>query len=253
MGGHTAETAERWNVTREEQDQLTVESHQKAAAAWDRGFYDDLVTPYGGLERDQNLRPDSSMEKLGKLKPVFGGPTGTMTAANSTPLSDGASVTLLASEEWAKEHGKEILAYFIDGETSAVDYVSGEEGLLLAPVYAVPRLLARHNLKLQDLDVYEIHEAFAAQTLATLKAWEDADFCKKYLGLDKPLGAIDRKKLNVNGGSLAAGHPFAATGGRLVAGLAKTLHERGGGTGLISVCAAGGLGVVALVSTDPTI
>lgn len=253
MGGHTAETAERWNVTREEQDQLTVESHQKAAAAWERGFYDDLVTPYAGLERDQNLRPDSSLEKLGKLKPVFGGPTGTMTAANSTPLSDGASVALLASEKWAKEHGKEILAYFIDGETSAVDYVSGEEGLLLAPVYAVPRLLARHNLKLQDLDLYEIHEAFAAQTLATLKAWEDEDFCKKYLGLDKALGSIDRSKLNVNGGSLAAGHPFAATGGRLVAGLAKELKARGGGTGLISVCAAGGLGVVALVSTDPTI
>ncbi|MBJ7471950.1 MAG: acetyl-CoA C-acetyltransferase [Solirubrobacteraceae bacterium] len=253
MGGHTAETAERWGISREAQDELTVQSHQKAGAAWDRGFYDDLVTPYKGLERDQNLRPDSSMEKLAKLKPVFGGPTGTMTAANSTPLSDGASVTLLASEEWAKEHGKEVLAYLIDGETAAVNYVTGEEGLLLAPVYAVPRLLARHNLSLQDLDLYEIHEAFAAQALATMAAWEDADFCKQYLGLDKPLGSIDRAKLNVNGGSLAAGHPFAATGGRLVAGLAKELKARGGGTGLISVCAAGGLGIVALVSTDPKI
>jgi acetyl-CoA C-acetyltransferase len=251
MGGHTAETAERWSITREAQDELTVQSHQKAGAAWDRGFYDDLVTPYKGLERDQNLRPDSSMEKLAKLKPVFGGPTGTMTAANSTPLSDGASLSLLSSEEWAKEHKLEVLAYLIDGETAAVNYVTGEEGLLLAPVYAVPRLLARHGLKLQDLDLYEIHEAFAAQTLATLKAWEDADFCKQYLGLDEPLGSIDRAKLNVNGGSLAAGHPFAATGGRLVAGLAKELHARGGGKGLISVCAAGGLGVVALLDTNP--
>jgi acetyl-CoA C-acetyltransferase len=251
MGGHTAETAERWGITREAQDQLTFESHTKMKAALDRGFYDDLMTPFKGLTQDQNFRADTSLEKLAKLKPVFGGPNGTMTAANSTPLSDGASVALLSSEEWAKEHGKEILAYLVDGETAAVDYVSGEEGLLLAPVYAVPRILARNGLKLQDLDLYEIHEAFAAQTLATLKAWEDADFCKTHLGLDAPLGSIDRDKLNVNGGSLAAGHPFAATGGRLVAGLAKELKARGGGTGLISVCAAGGLGVVALLSTDP--
>ncbi len=174
-----------------------------------------------------------------------------MTAANSTPLSDGASVVLFGTDEWAKEHGIEVLAYFIDGETSAVDYVTGNEGLLLAPIYAVPRLLERNGLKLQDLDLYEIHEAFAAQTLATLKAWEDADFCKKNLGLKGALGSIDRSKLNVNGGSLAAGHPFAATGGRLIAGLAKELHARGGGTGLLSVCAAGGLGVTALISTDP--
>ncbi|MFT4036272.1 MAG: acetyl-CoA C-acyltransferase, partial [Patulibacter sp.] len=253
MGGHTAETAATWGITREAQDQLTLESHEKLAAAYDRGFFDDLITPYKGLERDANLRPGGSLEKLGKLKPVFGGPEGTMTAANSTPLSDGASVVLFGSEAWAKERDLTVLAYFIDGETAAVDYVGGKEGLLLAPIYAVPRLLARNDLTLQDLDLYEIHEAFAAQTLATLKAWEDADFCKKNLGLAKPLGAIDRSKLNVNGGSLAAGHPFAATGGRLIAGLAKELHARGGGTGLISVCAAGGLGVTALVSTDPTL
>ena len=251
MGGHTAETAERWGITREAQDELTVASHQKMAAAYDRGFYDDLMTPFNGLERDQNLRPDSSLEKLAKLKPVFGGPSGTMTAANSTPLSDGASLVLLGTDEWAKEHGLEVLAYFIDGETAAVNYVKGEEGLLLAPLYAVPRMLARNGLTFDDIDLFEIHEAFAAQTLATLKAWEDPEFSKTRLGLDKPLGAIPREKLNVNGGSLAAGHPFAATGGRLVAGLAKELHARGGGRGLISVCAAGGLGVVALLDTNP--
>lgn len=251
MGGHTAETAERWKITREAQDELTVRSHQRLAAAYDRGFFDDLMTPFLGLERDQNLRPDSSIEKLAKLKPVFGGPNGTMTAANSTPLSDGASVVLMSSQEWAKEHGLTPLAYFIDGETAAVDYVSGDEGLLLAPVYAVPRLLARNGLTFDDIDIFEIHEAFAAQTLATLKAWEDADFCKERLGLDKPLGPIPTDKLNPNGGSLGAGHPFAATGGRLVAGLAKALNERGGGKGLISICAAGGLGVVALLDTNP--
>ncbi len=251
MGGHTAETAERWGITREAQDELTVASHQKMAAAYDRGFYDDLMTPFGGLERDQNLRPDSNMEKLAKLKPVFGGAGGTMTAANSTPLSDGASLVLMGSDEWAKEHGLEVLAYFIDGETAAVNYVKGEEGLLLAPLYAVPRLLARNNLTFADIDLFEIHEAFAAQTLATLKAWEDPEFSKERLGLSKPLGPIPREKLNVNGGSLAAGHPFAATGGRLIAGLAKELHARGGGRGLISVCAAGGLGVVALLDTNP--
>ncbi|MEN0013031.1 MAG: acetyl-CoA C-acetyltransferase [Solirubrobacteraceae bacterium] len=251
MGGHTAETAERWGITREAQDELTVASHQKMAAAYDRGFYDDLITPFGGLERDQNLRPDSSLEKLAKLKPVFGGPNGTMTAANSTPLSDGASLVLMGSDEWAKEHGLQVLAYFIDGETAAVNYVKGEEGLLLAPLYAVPRLLARNGITFDDIDLFEIHEAFAAQTLATLKAWEDPEFCKTRLGLDKPLGPIPTEKFNVNGGSLAAGHPFAATGGRLVAGLAKELHARGGGRGLISVCAAGGLGVVALLDTNP--
>jgi acetyl-CoA C-acetyltransferase len=251
MGGHTAETAERWGITREAQDELTVASHQKMAAAYDRGFYDDLMTPFGGLERDQNLRPDSNLEKLAKLKPVFGGEGGTMTAANSTPLSDGASVVLLGSDEWAKEHGLEVLAYFIDGETAAVNYVKGEEGLLLAPLYAVPRLLARNGLTFDDIDLFEIHEAFAAQTLATLKAWEDPEFCKDRLGLDKPLGAVPREKLNVNGGSLAAGHPFAATGGRIVPALAKELKARGGGRGIISVCAAGGLGVVALVDTNP--
>jgi acetyl-CoA C-acetyltransferase len=251
MGGHTAETAERWGITREAQDELTVASHQKMAAAYDRGFYDDLITPFGGLERDQNLRPDSSLEKLAKLKPVFGGPNGTMTAANSTPLSDGASLVLLGTDEYAKQKGLTPLAYFIDGETAAVNYVKGEEGLLLAPLYAVPRLLARNGLTFADIDLFEIHEAFAAQTLATLKAWEDPTFSKERLGLDTPLGPIPREKLNVNGGSLAAGHPFAATGGRLVAGLAKELHARGGGRGLISVCAAGGLGVVALLDTNP--
>src|SRR5439155_1337667 len=204
-----------------------------------------LVQPYLGLERDQNLRPDSTAEKLAKLKPVFGGEDGTMTAGNSTPLSDGAAVVLLASEEWARERDLPILAYWTTGETAAVSYVDGEEGLLMAPAYAMPRMLAREGLALQDFDLYEIHEAFAAQVLSTLKAWEDPVFCRERLGLDEPLGSIDRKKLNVNGGSLAAGHPFAATGGRIVAALAKALHERGEGRGAISVCAAGGQGVVA--------
>ncbi len=247
MGEHQARTAAQWGITREAQDELAMRSHHNLAAAYERGFQDDLVTPYLGLERDQNLRPDSSLEKLAKLKPVFGGPEGTMTAGNSTPLSDGAAVALLASEEWAAARRLTPLATFVDGETAAVDYVSGREGLLMAPAYAVPRMLARNGLSLQDFDLYEIHEAFASQVLSTLAAWEDPVFCTQRLGLKRPLGAIDRSKLNVNGSSLAAGHPFAATGGRIVAAAAKALHERGGGRCLISVCAAGGQGVVAIL------
>jgi acetyl-CoA C-acetyltransferase len=247
MGEHTAIMAREWGVTREEQDELAAASHQNLAAAYDRGFYDDLMTPYLGLERDQNLRPDSTVEELAKLKPVFGGEDGTMTAGNSTPLSDGASTVLLGSEEWAEAHGLEALARFVDAETAAVDYVDKKEGLLMAPAYAVPRMLERNQLALQDFDLYEIHEAFAAQVLCTLKAWNDPVFCRQRLGLSEPLGEIDRSKLNVNGGSLAAAHPFAATGGRIVSGLAKALNERGGGRGLISICAAGGQGVVAIL------
>jgi acetyl-CoA C-acetyltransferase len=247
MGEHQARTAAEWGISREAQDELAMRSHHNLAAAYERGFQDDLVTPYLGLERDQNLRPDSSPEKLAKLKPVFGGPEGTMTAGNSTPLSDGAAVALLASEEWARERSLTPLAAFVDAETAAVDYVNGREGLLMAPAYAVPRMLERNGLALQDFDLYEIHEAFASQVLSTLAAWQDPVFCTQRLGLTRPLGAIDAGKLNVNGSSLAAGHPFAATGGRIVAGLAKALHERGGGRGLISVCAAGGQGVVAIL------
>ena len=247
MGEHTAIMAREWGVTREEQDELAAASHRNLAGAYDRGFEDDLVTPYLGNERDQNLRPDSTPEKLAKLKPVFGGEDGTMTAGNSTPLSDGSAAVLLASEEWAEAHALEPQAFFVDAETAAVDHVTKREGLLMAPAYAVPRLLARNGLALQDFDCYEIHEAFAAQVLCTLRAWEDPVFCKQRLGLDEPLGLIDRAKLNVNGGSLAAGHPFAATGGRIVANLAKMLAERGSGRGLISICAAGGQGVVAIL------
>jgi len=247
MGEHCAIMATDWGIGRTEQDELAVASHEKLAAAYDRGFLDDLITPYLGLERDQNLRPDSSAEKLAKLKPVFGGPEGTMTAANSTPLSDGASAVLLASEEWAKERDLPILAYFAEAQTAAVDHVHKREGLLMAPAYAMPAMLDRAGLTLQDFDYYEIHEAFAAQVLCTLKAWEDDAFCAEKLGRGEPLGAIDREKLNVNGGSLAAAHPFAATGGRIVAGLAKQLHEDGVGRGAISVCAAGGQGVVAIL------
>jgi acetyl-CoA C-acetyltransferase len=247
MGEHTAIMAREWGITREEQDELAVSSHRHLAAAYDDGFLEDLVVPYLGQERDQNLRPDSSTEKLAKLRPVFGGPEGTMTAGNSTPLSDGASAVLLASEEWAAEHGIPVQAYFSTAQTAAVDHVHKREGLLMAPAYAVARMLDRAGLSLQDFDLYEIHEAFAAQVLCTLKAWEDPVFCRERLGREAPLGAIDRAKLNVRGGSLGAGHPFGATGGRIVANLAKLLHERGEGRGLISICAAGGLGVTAIM------
>ena len=248
MGEHAALTALEWEITREAQDELAAASHQHLAAAYERGFLDDQVTPFRGLERDNNLRPDSTAEKLATLKPVFGkGEAATMTAGNSTPLTDGASVVLLSSEGWASEHGFEPLAFLADAETAAVDYVHGNEGLLMAPAYAVPRMLERNGLTLQDFDFYEIHEAFASQVLATLKAWEDPIFCKERLGLDAPLGAIDRDKLNVNGSSLAAGHPFAATGGRIVNTAAKLLADKGSGRALISICAAGGQGVVAIL------
>jgi acetyl-CoA C-acetyltransferase len=248
MGEHAALTALEWGVTREAQDELAYRSHMNLAASYDRGFHDDLITPYLGLDKDQNLRPDTTIEKLAKLKTVYGkGETATMTAGNSTPLTDGASAVLLSTDEWAAEHGLRPLAYLTHAQTAAVDYVKGAEGLLMAPAYAVPKMLARAGLTLQDFDYYEIHEAFASQVLATLKAWEDPIFCKERLGLDAPLGEIDRAKLNVNGSSLAAGHPFAATGGRIVAALAKQLDENGGGRGLISICAAGGQGVVAIL------
>jgi len=248
MGEHAALTALEWQITREAQDELAVASHHHLAASYDEGWQDDLVTPFHGVERDNNMRPDSSIEKLSTLKPVFGkGEAATMTAGNSTPLSDGASAVLLASEDWAKEHGHEPLAYFVDGETAAVDFVHGGEGLLMAPAYAVPRMLARNGLTLQDFDFYEIHEAFASQVLSTLAAWEDPVFCKERLGLDAPLGSIDRNKLNVKGSSLAAAHPFAATGGRIVANAAKLLANKGSGRALISICAAGGQGVVAIL------
>lgn len=249
MGDHMAITAKKWGITREAQDALAAASHKNLAAAYDRGFFDDLMTSFRGVSRDTNLRPDSSVEKLAKLKPVFGkGDNATMTAGNSTPLTDGASVVLMGSEDWAAEHGLTPLAYFVDGEAAAVDYVHGAEGLLMAPAYAIPRMLQRNGLTLQDFDFYEIHEAFASTVLSTLKAWEDETFCRERLGLDAPLGSIDRSKLNVNGSSLAAGHPFAATGGRILASLSKMLHEKGTGSrGLISICAAGGQGVVAIV------
>jgi len=253
MGEHQAITTYEWGITREAQDELAAASHRHLAAAYDRGFFDDLITPFLGLARDQNLRPDSTVEKLAKLSPAFGkqlGEHATMTAGNSTPLTDGASAVLLASDEWAAEHKLPVLAHFVDAEVGAVDYVHGdrkEDGLLMAPVYALPRLLARNKLTFDDFDFIEIHEAFAGTVLATLKAWEDEEFCRRRLGLDGALGSIDRAKLNVNGSSLAAGHPFAATGGRIVASLAKMLHANGGGRGLISICAAGGQGVVAIL------
>ncbi|RAV18192.1 acetyl-CoA C-acetyltransferase [Mycolicibacterium sp. GF69] len=254
MGEHAAVTAKEMGIKRTDQDELAAASHRNMTAAYDRGFFDDLVTPFLGVYRDNNLRADSSAEKLAKLKPVFGVRNGdaTMTAGNSTPLTDGASVSLLATDEWASAHDIEPLAYLVDAETAAVDYVNGKDGLLMAPTYAVPRLLARNGLNLQDFDFYEIHEAFASVVLAHLQAFESEEYCKERLGLDKALGAIDRSKLNVNGSSLASGHPFAATGGRIVAQLAKQLADKKKETGqpvrgLISICAAGGQGVAAIL------
>jgi acetyl-CoA C-acetyltransferase len=255
MGEHQALTTAQWKITREAQDELAFNSHRNLAAAYERGFFDDLITPYRGLNRDSNLRPDTTLEKLSTLKPVFGrnlGAEATMTAGNSTPLTDGASTVLLASTEWADTHGLPKLATVLDGEAAAVDFVHGKDGLLMAPVFAVPRLLARHGLTFEDIDFFEIHEAFAGTVLSTLAAWEDEEFGRTRLGLDGALGKVDRAKLNVNGSSLAAGHPFAATGGRIVASLAKMLPEKGTvngrpARGLISVCAAGGQGVVAIL------
>ncbi|USE84590.1 acetyl-CoA C-acetyltransferase [Acinetobacter tibetensis] len=251
MGDHQAITALEWGISREAQDELAASSHQKMAKAYEEGFFDDLITPFLGLERDNNLRADSTVEKLAKLKPAFGkGDARTMTAGNSTPLTDGSSCVLLASEEWAKANGHEVLAYLTFTETAAVDFIGKngpKEGLLMAPAYAVPRMLERAGITLQDFDYYEIHEAFASQVLSTLKAWEDPQFCKDRLGLAAPLGSIDRSKLNVKGSSLAAGHPFAATGGRILATAAKLLNQKGSGRVLISICAAGGQGVTAIV------
>jgi len=248
MGEHCEDMAKEWNISRDSQDELAVASHHKLAAAYERGFFDQLVAPFRGVTRDNVLRADTSLEKLATLKPAFDKTSGrgTLTAANSTPLTDGAAAVLLASEEWASAHGHEPLAYLRDAQVAAVDFVHGE-GLLMAPTVAVPQMLARHGLSLQDFDFYEIHEAFAAQVLCTLRAWESEEYCKSRLGLDAPLGRIDPARINPNGSSLATGHPFAATGARIVATTAKELQQRGGGRALISICTAGGMGVVAIV------
>ncbi len=248
MGQHCEKMAKEWHITRQAQDQLALESHRKLAAAYDAGFFDDLIVPFRGIRRDGFLRPDATLEKLAMLKPVFDRSSGqgTLTAGNSTGLSDGAAAVLLASDSWAAARGLTVQAWLRDAEVAAVDFVRGE-GLLMAPTVAVPRMLARHGLTLQDFDYYEIHEAFAAQVLCTLRAWESADYCKQRLGLDAPLGRIDPARLNVHGSSLATGHPFAATGARVIATLAKLLEQKGTGRGLISICAAGGMGVTAIL------
>jgi acetyl-CoA C-acetyltransferase len=247
MGQGTELMARRWGIRREAQDEFALESHRRAAAAYDAGFFDDLVFEFSGLRRDDNLRRDTSLEKLARLKPAFPmDGSATLTAGNSTPMTDGAAAVLLASDEWARARGLPIQAYLAYGKAGAVDFIN-DEGLLMAPVYAVPRMLADAGITLQDFDFYEIHEAFAAQVLCTLAAWESAEFCRDRLGLERPLGAIDRARLNVNGSSLALGHPFAATGARIIATLAKQIERRGGGRGLISICTAGGMGVTAIV------
>ena len=247
MGEHTELMVKEWQISRAEQDQLAFESHQKASKAYEEGFHDDLLVGFKTLTRDTITRKETSLEKLATLRPAFDhSGMGTLTAGNSTPLTDGASAVLLSSEEWAKERGLEISAYFKDCEVAAVDFVKGA-GLLMAPTVAVSRLLARNNLTLQDFDFYEIHEAFAGQVLCTLKAWESEAYCKNVLGRKEPMGSIDRTKMNVKGGSLALGHPFAATGGRIVASAAKILKEKGSGRILISICTAGGMGVAAII------
>ena len=250
MGEHTELMAKEWKIGRAEQDQLAFESHTKAAGAWRSGFFSDLVAPFNGLDVDNNVRADASLEKMAKLRTAYDkSPAGTLTAANSTPLTDGAACVLLASEDWAKQRGLPVQAFLTHSATAAVDYVglAGKpEGLLMAPTYAVPQMLDRAGLKLQDFDLYEIHEAFAAQVLCTLKAWESAEYCKEKLGR-APLGSIDRKKMNPKGSSVALGHPFAATGARILAMLAKQLADRGSGRGLISICTAGGMGVTAIL------
>ncbi|WP_300343319.1 acetyl-CoA C-acetyltransferase [Nesterenkonia sp.] len=250
MGEHMAVTAHQWGITRQEQDELAAASHQNLAKAYDDGFFDDLVTPFKGVNRDNNMRADSTVEKLAKLSPVFGrnlGDEATMTAANSTALTDGAATVLLGSEEWADAQDLPKLANFVDYEEAAVDFVDGAEGLLMAPAYAAARMLKRNNLRFEDFEYFEIHEAFASTVLAQMRAWESEEFCREKLGLDQPLGSIDRSRLNVTGSSLAAGHPFAATGGRIVGTLAKLLHGKPGKLGFISVCAAGGQGITAII------
>ncbi len=247
MGQHCELMAKEWQIPRSDQDQLAFRSHKRAAAAYDAGFLDDLVVPTAGVFRDNNLREDISLEKIAQLSPAFDKEKGTLTAANSTPLTDGASAVLLSSEEWAAAHGLKPMAYLTYGQHYGIDFVDAGKGLLMAPTVAVSKMLDQAGLTLQDFDFYEIHEAFAAQVLCTLKAWEDPDFCKTMLGKDKPLGSIDRSKLNVKGSSLAYGHPFAATGARIIAMLAKILEENGGGRGLISICTAGGMGVCAIM------
>jgi acetyl-CoA C-acetyltransferase len=247
MGQHTEKMVKEWNVTRAEQDQLSYESHMKAAAAYKDGFYNDIVVSFKGVARDTIVREDTTIEKLGKLKTVFDkSAAGTMTAGNSTALTDGAAAVLFGSENFVKENNLDVQAYFVDAEAAAVDYVQGA-GLLMAPTIAVARMLRRNNLRLQDFDYYEIHEAFAGQVLSTLKAWESDDYCKKVLKLDKALGPIDRTKMNVKGGSVALGHPFGATGARVLGTAAKLLQQKGSGRALISVCTGGGMGVVAIV------
>jgi len=248
MGAHCEDMAKEWNISRDSQDELAVASHHKLAAAYERGFFNDLVVSFRGVSRDNILRPDTSIDKLATLKPAFDRTSGrgTLTAGNSTPLTDGAAACLLASEDWARAHGHEPLCWLRDAHVAAVDFVHGE-GLLMAPTVAVAEILARNNLSLQDFDIYEIHEAFAAQVLCTLRAWESEDYCRNRLGLEAPLGRIDPEKINPVGSSLAAGHPFAATGARIVATAARQLAERGGGRALISICTAGGMGVVAIL------
>lgn len=247
MGEHCEKMVKEWQITRKDQDELALRSHQTGSKAYAEGFYDDLVFELAGVHKDGTLRADTNLEKLGKLKPAFDfTEIGTLTAGNSSPLTDGASAILLASEAAAKEKNFPMLARFVDAQVAAVDFVHGE-GLLMAPTYAVNTLLLRNHLNLQDFDFYEIHEAFAGQVLCTLKAWESEIYCKNMLGREKALGAIDRSKLNVKGGSVALGHPFAATGTRIVASLAKMLFEKGKGRGLISICTAGGMGVAAIL------
>jgi acetyl-CoA C-acetyltransferase len=246
MGEHTEITAKYYKISRANQDKLALKSHMNLAKAYDEGFFDDMISPFQGLTKDNNLRVDTTLEKLSKLRPAFDKVNGTLTAGNSTPLTDGASCVLLASEEWAKEQGLPILAYITFAEIAAIEYIKNKQNLLLAPIFAASRMLDKAGMTLQDFDYYEIHEAFAAQVLATLKIWESPELSKQ-IGLEKKLGPIDRNKLNIKGSSIATAHPFAATGGRIIGVMAKLLNEKGFGKGFISICAAGGQGITMIM------
>lgn len=248
MGQHCELMAREWGISREAQDGLAARSHLNAAQAYNDGFHDDLVVPHAGIYVDNNIRPDTSKEKMGELKPAFDRKSGhgTLTAGNSTPLTDGAAAVLLASEDWAKERGLPVLGFLHMGAVAANDFAGGD-GLLMAPTIAVSNMMRRAGLTFDDVDLFEIHEAFAAQVLCTLAAWEDKKYNKNVLDRDKAMGKIDPTKINIKGSSVAYGHPFAATGARILGVTAKLLETENKKRALISVCTAGGMGVSALV------
>ena len=250
MGEHTEITAKEWGIGRGEQDRVALESHQRAVAAWERGFFDDLVIPFGGLTQDTLPRKVTSAEKLSTLAPSFDRTSGrgTLTAGNSSPLTDGAAGLWVASRAGlARLPPNSLAAKLVDWEIAAVDFRT--EGLLMAPAFAIPRLLARNGLTYGDIDLWEIHEAFAAQLLFHIKALEDPDFVRRKAGVDASLGPFPRERVNPNGGSIALGHPFGATGARILSQAVKEMAGRPGQRCIVSICTDGGQGCVALLES----